>query len=689
MKVDPHKISENSPYDNQEATGPWLDGLTIAEELLLLILDNDQGDIRTSLSTHSQDLVIAGAVLMDLTLSSRIDTDLQRLVLLDTEPTGDDLLDVVLTNIIAEKQERDTAYWLEHTAAYGNEIRQRAIQRLIQRGILVAENNGLIFFSRLVSRIHRYPVIGEKALEEVQVRIMRTIFSDDIPHPRDQIIISLADACDIFSSIITPEELTSVRQRIEQISKLDLVSREVTAAIRRIKPPVSAKKSPRPCEQVPLVSGWPLVGNAFDMSRDIGQFLADQYRNHGPVFRVRAFNRHFIVFAGPEATVFLTKHGNAYLRSYDFWRDFTYSTGAIHMVVGMDGPDHLRMRKLLTKSYSPKFIETRIDEFVNITRQVIAEWPFDEPISALQAMQYIITEQLGLTLTGVSAHGYLDDLHRFLQTKLNVHALYRWPRWAELLPRYRRAERRVHELFRTILKAHEANQLTGKSASIVDEALAMNRDDPQFFPETDYLMTFLGPYFVGLGTISSVCAFMLYSLLKHPSLLSQMREEVDALFERGMPTAKDLRALDVTHRIAMETMRLYPVVPVVARTASNSFEFGGFQIPAGQQILVALAAAHQQAEYFQNPESFDIARYHGRPPEHRQPGVYTPFGIGRHRCLASSFSEVQIALTMATIVREVDFAVQSSALHLKINHSPTSHPDASFRFKVSGRRLSS
>ena len=73
---------------------------------------------------------------------------------------------------------------------------------------------GIFLFSRKVSRSRRYPTRDGKTVEEVQLRVMRTIFSDDIPDPHDIVIICLADACGVFRSILSKEELAEVQERI-------------------------------------------------------------------------------------------------------------------------------------------------------------------------------------------------------------------------------------------------------------------------------------------------------------------------------------------------------------------------------------------------------------------------------------------------------------------------------------------
>ena len=88
----------------------------VTEEIILLILDAETGGIQYSLPTHQRDLVIAGAVLMDLTLENRIDTDPERLFLIDSKPLNDELLDPTLLDLANATATHDTAYWIDRTA---------------------------------------------------------------------------------------------------------------------------------------------------------------------------------------------------------------------------------------------------------------------------------------------------------------------------------------------------------------------------------------------------------------------------------------------------------------------------------------------------------------------------------------------------------------------------------------------
>ena len=658
--------------------------LTVTEEILLLIIDADSGSIRHSLPAHQRDTVVAGAVLTDLALENRIDTDPERLFLIDRTPLGDNLLDPTLSDIAGETETHDTAYWIRRTARHGSAIRAKARSRLIAHGILEAEANGLVFLSRLVARAGRYTIDGE-TIEEVESRVMRTLFSSDIPDPRDVIIIGLAAACGVFKSILSRDELAGVQERIDVICRLALMGRTIRDSIGTIEPAAPPAKTARPEQEIPEVPGLPVAGNAFEMAGDVRAFLAASYRQYGPVFRIRAFGYRFIALVGPEANLFATRISGTHLRSHEPYREFGVAMGGHRVMLNMDGPEHLRMRKLQVKGYSPKTFESNLGLVHDVTRRMIGEWPQGPAVGVQHAMQKIIAEQIGICCTGVSPGAYIDELIHFLGTVVTIHVTKRLPPLVEKLPRFQRSKRKVTELFEQIMAAHRKDGRDGEP-DFVDDLLEMNRTDPQFLPETDLPANVLAPYLVGIDTSASVCAFMLYALLKHPDILERMRTEVDAMFERGRPTPQALRKLDVTHRIALETMRMYPIIPALTRTVSNSFEFEGYRIPAGAQVMLGTTVGHHMPEYFPDPDRFDIERYSEGTAQHRQPGAFAPFGVGRHRCLGSGFSEVQIALTMATIVHETDLVLDRPERELKIQLAPAPHPDESLRFRLVRRR---
>ncbi len=199
--------------------------LRFAEEIILLMLHDDDGKF-AHVPSWSMDRALAGAVLMDLALENRIDTDPENLILVDGTPVGDSLLDPTLAEIAAGDQ-RDARYWVEHTARKGEQIREEALSRLVDAGILEHHEDRVLW----VFRSRRYPLVDGRAEREVKLRIMEVLFSDQIPGPRDVVIIALADACEIFRELLPKRELEQAAARIEQVRKLDLIGQAMAQTI--------------------------------------------------------------------------------------------------------------------------------------------------------------------------------------------------------------------------------------------------------------------------------------------------------------------------------------------------------------------------------------------------------------------------------------------------------------------------
>ena len=138
-------------------------------------------------------------------------------------------------------------------------------------------------------------------------------------------------------------------------------------------------------------------------------------------------------------------------------------------------------------------------------------------------------------------------------------------------------------------------------------------------------------------------------MLKHPQALERVQREADALFAAGTIGPEDLRRIPSIDGAIMEAMRLYPIAVAQMRTATRDFEFLGHRIREGELLFVATSVPHFMAEYFPNPEVFDINRYEKPRAEHLKPGVYSPYGRGPHTCLGKSLAEVQMAISMARL----------------------------------------
>ncbi len=668
--------------------------LRLAEELLLLLLDDRTGDF-SNLPDRTLGYALAGVALMDLALEGRIDTDTDSLTLTDPTPVGDDLLDPILADIAEELNARPdalpTVFWIRRIAERAHELRDNALARLADRGILDADD-GLTMFalSRLTARARRYPRAEGESEREIHARVMGVLFGSDIPSPEDAMIVGLAHACGAFRQMLTTAEYEEVEGRIELVARLDLIGQSVTGAIRNLSLAESHTLTRVIRDQGggwPRASGGlPLVGHALRLSGDLRAFFTEQYLRHGPVFEVSAFGRKMVVLAGQEANLFMRREGKSHLRNRELFAGFSHEVGAANVVTGMDGADHRRLRQTMRSGYSRAHYLRKMSDAVAVVERELSQLPLQRPIAGYHTMQRIMTEQISVVSAGTSSDGYLEDAVTFIEMLELVHLAQRRPKFMLRTPRFRRARQRLEELFEKVLASHEPELREGAQRDLVDDLLELRRSSPDFMPDTDLFINVMGPFLVGVDTVSGSVSFMLYALLKHPSLLERVRAEADGLFAGAGPDPEKLRGMTVTQGVILETLRMYPIVPALKRTVTNSFDFAGYRIPAGTQVLMAVAVPHYLPEFFSDPQRFDIDRYSPERRENIRPGAFAPFGLGHHSCLGQGFAQAQMLLTIATMLHRAEIALDPPDYRLKISHAPVPSPDRNFRFRLLRRR---
>jgi hypothetical protein len=204
--------------------------LTMPEEILLLLLDDETGK-PVGLPGPAGDLALAGAILMELALAGRIDTDLDRLVVVQQRPTGDALLDGVLARLATGAAERTSRWWIQDLAKSGSAFRTEILDRLVAAGVLRRIEDRFLW----VFPERRYPKApGRAETAEVRRRLRGVLLEDDIPDPRDALLIGLARAAGLVPLVLDEAEAAQAAARVDQVAGLEELSRSLSAATRDV-----------------------------------------------------------------------------------------------------------------------------------------------------------------------------------------------------------------------------------------------------------------------------------------------------------------------------------------------------------------------------------------------------------------------------------------------------------------------
>ena len=658
--------------------------LSLPDELVLMLLNEESGYFYQVPGWHLN-CAVMGAVLAELSLISRIDTDMDSLFLVDQTETGNPILDPILKEIADEPGQRNAQYWIERLAPRADSIIDATLDRLVELNILEHHEGEFWTLSRTAwqSEILGSPAEGTAA-QFVRTRIGKAIFNDDIPDPRDVIIICLVNTCDVFRFMFQLEDRDE--ERIRFICSMDLIGRAIAAAVSESLAGPSLRHSAF-TKKIPKVSLLRLLLNRHLRNGNLPALFADLAEEYGPVFELRPpFQEPMIFLAGPETNRWVHRSGRMYLRTKDYFSDFEKVYGASGVLPSLDGAEHFRLRKSLGAAYSRGRLMEQLDFLCRQAREYMATWTVGDSYPATSMCRRMVNAQISPLFISVDTQDIFDDMTSFKERALNVHILKILPKFMLKTPAMRRRASLLDDLVEKVQSVHTPAQRDGVPRDLADDLLSLHSSDPQFVPESNLPFTFSAALIASVY-LGDAFSFVLYAMASQPEIYEQIRAEAADVFADGDPDPSALRphTIDVTHRFLMECLRVYPIVPVSLRNVMNTCVVEDYEIPVGSRVYIAQTASHYMEDVFPDPNKFDIDRYLPPRNEHRSPG-YAPYGLGTHRCLGTGWMELQLAVNVLMVAHYFTLEVSPPNFKLGFNPLPSMKPSKKLKFRIAEQR---
>ena len=202
--------------------------LGFVEEIVLLQID-EKGKL-VELSRSAAEVVLAGAALMELALRNKVDTDVNRFFVVDREPTGDEILDDSLGALVNAGSEVTTSVAIEQVAPNAHRYRNIALKRLVEKGVLREDEGRFLWVFHTAVSGHR-----RHGATRGQARLRQLILTDEIPDPRDVVLLCMIEACGLLKFLLFPDELARRQDRIDRLKQLDLIGQAMTKAVEEIR----------------------------------------------------------------------------------------------------------------------------------------------------------------------------------------------------------------------------------------------------------------------------------------------------------------------------------------------------------------------------------------------------------------------------------------------------------------------
>jgi CRP-like cAMP-binding protein/cytochrome P450 len=453
---------------------------------------------------------------------------------------------------------------------------------------------------------------------------------------------------------------------------------------RAMNAPAQATESslPRNSKLPPLSSGLPILGCTLDLLKDASGFLLSQYQKLGPVFRVAAFGKEYTVMAGREALQFFTQVGERHFSRETFYRRFAQELGAKQFILGAQGAQHARLRKMMKLGFSRQVAAGFVPSMVKAVEERVREWHPGQKLGVMDATAELAFECYALVMAGRSLRDDFRAANIYSNTIMKVGAMVR-PALLLHIPPYQGAKRHIFSMMKTLVSEHRADaDHPTRECDLLDTLLIARDPEGRLIPETDLVATALYGFVGTLVYINRVLSYLLFEILRDPSLLEKITVEADAVL--GSPTldVMTLQRMSTLYSAFLENMRFHPVALGLPFFVEEDFEFQGCLIKKGQKVVLTPLPVHFSARHYSNPNCFDHARCAEPRHEQRAPGAFAPFGFAGRVCAAVGLVETITMVVIATLLRNVHLQIEPPKYQLRTSLDPLPGPESSFRMSV-------
>ena len=301
------------------------------------------------------------------------------------------------------------------------------------------------------------------------------------------------------------------------------------------------------------------------------------------------------------------------------WRRHPALTAGEHSMLNTSGPEHTRLRKLVSKSFTPRMIENLKPTIGRVVAELL------EPIAEAGGGNILETVgfPLPVTIIGEMLGVPEADRPQFRSRVGELVAIFEMQPSDEQMAAADAAQLFIRSYFLDLIAAKRRQPGDDLLSSLANADTSGDR------LTDDELATLASRLFVaGFETTTNLFGNGLLALLDHPDQLALLRRDPS-----------------LVAKLPDEFLRYDGTAQLVSRVTEAAVEIGGVTIPAGEQVFAMLGAGNCDPARYAEPDRFDVMRADVQP---------LTFGGGVHFCLGAALARAEIEITFRTLLERFD-----------------------------------
>lgn len=295
------------------------------------------------------------------------------------------------------------------------------------------------------------------------------------------------------------------------------------------------------------------------------------------------------------------------------------------MMILMDPPDHTRLRKLVSRSFTVRRMSELQPRVEEIAADLLARMPEDGTVDLMREYAFLVPVQVICELLGVPAEDR-DDFSA----------------WSSVLVDDSPADDKNAAMGK--LYGYLSELITRKRTepddALLSSLIEVSDTDGDRLSEEELVAMAVMLLIAGHETTVNLIGNAVLALLTHPDELARLQADPSLITS----AVEEFLRFDS------------PVAQAPIRFTAEEVTYSGVTIPAGEMVMLGLAAANRDADWVERPDELDLGR-------DTSGGVF--FGHGVHFCLGAQLARIEGRVAVGKLVADrpdLTLAVDPSAL---------------------------
>ena len=306
----------------------------------------------------------------------------------------------------------------------------------------------------------------------------------------------------------------------------------------------------------------------------------------------------------------------------------------------LDPPDHTRLRRLVSKAFSPKVVRALESDITGLVDGLLNQVAAAGHMEVIADLAYPLPVAVICRLLGVP----IDDEAQFSWASAllaqGLDPFIAFTGQPQGLEERMKAGLWLRGYLRDLLQQRRA----APGDDLMSGLIAVEEAGDQL-TEDEIVATCNLLLIAGHETTVNLIANGVLAMLRHPEHWSALSQDPDR-----------------SSAIVEETLRWDPPVQLVGRIAGEDMSIGGAHVPKGDSMMLLLAAAHRDPAANEQPDQFDPTR---------DPIRHLAFGLGPHFCLGAPLARLEATVALSAVTRRFPNA--------RISSDPSYRPNVTLR----------